>query len=242
MPNGGRLEISTENCYADRFVSLFDAVVEGEYVLLAVADTGIEIPERDQSRIFEPFYTRRVMGRNGSGLGLAVVWGTVKDHNGYINLHSEKGNGSRYELYFPATRERLQKGGKRQELSDLTGNGQFIVVVDDIPVQREIATGILNRLGYTSKAVASGEEAIEYIQEHPVDLVVLDMIMKPGIDGCETFRRIKTFRPNQRAIIASGYCEIELLREIRELGVSGYIKKPYTIEAFGRAIKKIFQQ
>ncbi len=242
MPNGGRLEITTENCYSDRFISFFDAVVEGEYVVLAVADTGMEIPEKDRSRIFEPFYARRVMGRNGSGLGLSLVWGTVKDHNGYINLHSEKGQGSRFELFFPATRERLRKGSKEKELSDFTGNGQVILVVDDIPAQREIATGILNRLGYTGKAVASGEEAIEYIQEHPVDLVVLDMIMEPGIDGCETFRRIKTFRPNQRAIIASGYSETELLREVRELGVDGYIKKPYTIEAFGKAIKKILQE
>ena len=237
----GRIEITAENCYADRFMSRFDAVVEGEYVVLAIADTGIGIPEKDRARIFEPFYTRRVMGRSGSGLGLAVVWGMVKDHNGYIDLQSEDGHGTRFELFFPATREQLLKEEQQEELSDLTGNNQFILVVDDIPAQREIATGILNRLGYTCDAVASGEEAIEYIQKYPVDLMVLDMIMEPGINGCETFRRIKTFRPDQRAIIASGYSETELLQKVRELGVGGYIKKPYTIEAFGKVVKKLLQ-
>ena len=242
MPNGGRIEITTENCYADRFISRFDTVADGEYIILVVADTGIGIPEKDRNRIFEPFYAKKIMGRNSSGLGLAVVWGTIKDHNGYIDLQSEEGHGTRFELFFPATRDQLLNDRKNEEFSDLAGNGQFVLVVDDMPDQREIATDILNRLGYRSKAVASGEEAVEFLRRNPADLVILDMIMDPGIDGCETFRRIRAIRPQQKAIIASGYSETELVRKAQALGAGGYIKKPYILTAFGAAIKQGLQK
>ena len=237
MPKGGRIKIATSNRYADRVVSGFDTVKEGEYVVLSVADSGIGIPESDKARIFEPFYTKKVIGRSGSGLGMAVVWGTVKDHSGYIDLQSREGQGTRLELFFPATRDQLKKKQDQKELSDVTGNGELILVVDDMPAQREIATSILDRLGYRSQAVASGEEAIEFVRQHTVDLVILDMIMEPGINGRETYERVIKIHPNQKAIITSGFAETEEVRETQRLGAGLFIKKPFTLEKIGFAIK-----
>jgi two-component system cell cycle sensor histidine kinase/response regulator CckA len=242
MPKGGRIEIATGNRYADRLVSGFDTVREGEYVVLSIGDSGVGIPESDRTRVFEPFYTRKVMGRSGSGLGMAVVWGTVKDHKGYIDLQSEEGQGTRFELFFPATRDQMIKNQNQRELSDLNGSGEFILVVDDMPAQREIATSILGRLGYRSESVSSGEEAIEFLRQNPADLVVLDMIMAPGIDGYETYRKIRQIRPEQKAIIASGYSETERVRKTQALGAGRYIRKPYTLAAIGMVIKEELQR
>lgn len=242
MPKGGRIEIITGNRYADSVVAGFDTVREGEYVVLSIADSGIGIPERDRTRIFEPFYTKKVMGRNGSGLGMAVVWGTVKDHHGYIDIHSEEGQGTRVDLFFPATRDQSKKSRKAEALADYAGNGEFILVVDDIPLQREIATSILERLGYRCEALASGEEAVEFLRSHTADLVVLDMIMDPGMDGYETYRQIRSIRPEQKAILASGYSETDRVREAQALGAGSYIKKPYTLAAIGKAIKEELQR
>jgi len=168
---------------------------------------------------------------------MAVVWGTVKDHNGYIDLQSREGQGTRLELFFPATRDQLQKKPDPKKLSDVTGNGELILVVDDMPAQREIATSILDRLGYRSQAVASGEEAIKFVRQHTVDLVILDMIMEPGINGRETYERMIKIHPNQKAIITSGFAETEEVRETQRLGAGPFIKKPFTLETIGFAIK-----
>lgn len=241
MPEGGRIGISTGNRYADRMVSGFDAVEEGEYVVLSIVDSGIGMAEEDQARIFEPFYTKKVMGRGGSGLGMAVVWGTVKDHKGFIDFKSEEGRGTQFELFFPASRDQLKTISAPRDISDLMGNGEFILVIDDIPAQREIAGGILQRLGYRSKSVDSGEAAIEYLRHNSADLLILDMIMEPGMDGYETYRQILSIRPGQKAIIASGYAENEKVKDTQNLGAVRYIKKPYTLSAIGQLIKAVLQ-
>jgi len=119
------------------------------------------------------------MGRSGTGLGLTVVWGTVKDHDGYIDVQSEDGNGSIFTIYFPATREEL--AGDQQEISpdQYMGMGESILVADDIKEQRELAVAMLNRIGYHAAAVSIGEEAVSYIRNNKIDLMVLDMIMDP---------------------------------------------------------------
>ncbi len=239
MPDGGRLQIATGNRYVDGDVAGFDTVEEGEYVVLSVSDTGVGISENDQSKIFEPFYTKKVMGWSGSGLGMAVVWGAVKDHGGYIDLQSSPGEGTRFDLFFPATRDRAQLNEKTERLSEFMGNGEFIVVVDDMPAQREIATQILDRLGYRSSPFSSGEEAIEFLRANTADLVILDMILDPGMDGYETYRQICRIRPGQKAIIASGYAETDRVRKTLALGAGKYIKKPYTLATIGEAVKAV---
>lgn len=240
MPRGGPIHISTRNEYVDTPVRGYDRVNEGDYVTLRVSDTGIGISPEDLNRIFEPFYTKKVLGRSGSGLGMAVVWGTVKDHHGYIDVQSIEGEGTAFTLYFPALRTRASKEEPEQaaSLASHKGQGERILVVDDVKEQRDIASEILSSLGYSVAAASSGEEAIAYVQENPVDLIVLDMIMDPGMDGLEVYRRILETHPGQKAVIASGFSETERVRKAQELGAGPYIRKPYTLTNLAVPIRK----
>ncbi len=234
----GRITISTENRYVDRPFKGYDVVNEGDYVALAVRDTGTGIPPEDRNRIFEPFYTKKKMGRSGTGLGMAVVWGTVKDHEGYIDFDSRENEGSRFTLYFPVTRK-LSATPAHQSLETYKGNGETILVVDDVQAQREIASAILTTLGYRVHTVESGEAAVAYLKDDRVDLMVLDMIMDPGMDGLDTYKQVIHRHPGQKAIIASGYSENQRIREVLRLGASIYLKKPYSIEKIGIAVRSV---
>ena len=233
----GSIIISTENRYVDRPVGGYDDIAEGDYVILKVIDRGIGIPPEDVDRIFEPFYTKKKMGRSGTGLGMAVVWGTVKDHRGYIEVQSKINEGSTFTLYFPATRERKNKDKSPTPLEQYMGKGESILVVDDIKEQRDIADSLLSELGYSVTTLSSGQEAVEYMKDHSANLVILDMIMEPGLDGLETYRGIIKSHPGQKAIITSGFSETGRVKEAQILGVGQYIKKPYTIEKIGVAVK-----
>jgi two-component system cell cycle sensor histidine kinase/response regulator CckA len=237
MPEGGRIIISTENLYIDKPIK-HKELDAGEYVVLSVSDTGMGISPEDTERIFEPFYTKKIMGRTGTGLGMAVVWGAVKDHNGHIDVQSLIDKGTTFTLYFPATPEKYEKDQSPLSIEDYSGKGQFIMVVDDVEEQREIASSMLERLGYSVISVSSGEEAVGYLENHSVDLIILDMIMDPGIDGLETYQRILEFHPGQKAIIASGFSETGRVKEALKLGAGAYIKKPYLLEKIGIAVKR----
>lgn len=242
MPSGGTITMTTSNCYLDRPISGFDEVRRGDYVVLCVSDTGEGIAASDLKHIFEPFYTKKVMGRSGTGLGLAVVWGTVKDHTGYINVESEQGKGTTFTLYFPVTREELPPEQVSISASEYMGNGESILVVDDVKEQRELAGEMLKKLNYVVESVSSGKEAVEYIQGHSVNLVVLDMIMDPGMDGLDTYRKMLEFNPHQKAIIVSGFSESERVTEAQKLGAGTYVKKPYVLEKLGLAVRKELDQ
>jgi|GEM_PF-686773 len=238
MPDGGTIGISTRNTYVDQPIKGYDHVAEGDYAVVEVSDAGVGIPSGDLKLIFEPFFTKKKMGRSGTGLGMAVVWGTVKDHKGYIDVHSTEGRGTTFTLYFPVTRKEKAIIDDGRPLDRLRGGGETILVVDDVPQQREIASAILTQLGYTVRTVASGEAAVDDMQDRPADLLVLDMIMESGIDGLETYRRILRHRPGQKAIITSGYSETSRVIEAQRLGAGQYLKKPYTIENLGMAVKE----
>ncbi|HOW57619.1 MAG TPA: response regulator, partial [Smithellaceae bacterium] len=234
----GEVTIRTENVYLDKPLLGYDNMNEGEYVVLNVSDTGMGISIKDIGNIFEPFYTKKVMGRSGTGLGLSVVWGTVKDHNGYIDVQSEENNGSSFMLYFPITREALPDIKSVIAVDTYRGRGETILVVDDVAEQRELAIHMLEKLDYNVHAVPGGEAAVAYIQKKKVDLLVLDMIMDPGIDGLETYQRILKINPAQKAIIVSGFSETERVKKAQKLGAGSYIKKPYMIENIGIAVRR----
>jgi CheY-like chemotaxis protein len=238
MPDGGTIRISTRNTYVDQPIKGYDQVGEGDYAVVEVSDAGVGIPAGDLKLIFEPFFTKKKMGRSGTGLGMAVVWGTVKDHKGYIDVHSTEGRGTTFTLYFPVTRKEKAAIENGRPLERLRGRGETILVVDDIQQQREIASAILTQLGYTVRTVASGEAAVDDMKDQCADLLVLDMIMESGIDGLETYRRILCHRPGQRAIITTGYSETERVSDALRLGAGQYLKKPYTIENLGMAVKE----
>ncbi|MCP4694940.1 MAG: response regulator [Desulfobacterales bacterium] len=237
MPDGGRLAISTKNKHLDAPLKGYDDIERGDYVVLKVSDAGVGISPEDQERIFEPFYTKKVMGRSGTGLGMAVIWGAVKDHYGYIDVQSVEGAGSSFTLYFPVTRREPPRGETPAAGDALKGNGESILVVDDVEEQRTIASAMLIKLGYSVATADGGEAAAAHLKKHSADLLVLDMIMDPGIDGLDTYKRIIELHPGQKAIIASGFAETDRVKEAQDLGAGAYIKKPYTLEKIGRAVK-----
>ncbi|MBP1711142.1 MAG: hypothetical protein H6Q49_1344, partial [Deltaproteobacteria bacterium] len=179
----GEVTIRTENRYLDKPVKGYDEIHHGDYAILSVSDTGMGIPDENREKIFEPFYTKKTMRRSGTGLGLPIVWGTAKDHNGYIDLRTEVGKGTTFTLYFPVTGEEVIATEHMEPIECYMGNGELILIVDDMADQRDVASGLLQQLGYNVHAVASGEEAVEYLRKNKADLLLLDMIMPLGIDG-----------------------------------------------------------
>lgn len=241
MPDGGNLSISTRNKYMDKPIRGYEDIKEGDYAVLTVSDSGLGISSSDIEKIFEPFYTKKVMGRSGTGLGMAVVWGTVKDHKGYIEVVSSEGKGTTFTLYFPVTRKKIDEKEEALQVEEYRGKGQSVLVVDDVEEQREIALSILNKLNYSVATVSSGEEAVDYLKNNSVDLLVLDMIMDPGMDGLETYKAILEVHPGQKAILASGFSETDMVKEAQRLGAGKYLKKPYTFEKIGLAVKEEFE-
>ncbi len=238
----GRITVSTASSYIDIPEKGYNQIIEkGEYVTISIEDTGAGISEIDLAKIFEPFYTKKVMGRSGTGLGMPVVWGTVKDHKGFIDIKTTEGRGSVFTLYFPVTEADL-KGKISRDINVYNGKGESILVVDDVLEQREIACIMLEKLGYSASSVSSGEEAIDNLKKNHADLVILDMIMDPGIDGLETYKNIAEFKPDQKIIIASGYSETDKVKEFQSLVGSSYVKKPYSLREIGKAVKEELQR
>jgi CheY-like chemotaxis protein len=168
---------------------------------------------------------------------LAIVWGAVKDHNGYIDIQTEVGKGATFTLYFPVTQEELITQQGKVPIEQYMGQGESVLVVDDIEEQREIASRLLTKLGYDVHLASSGEEAVEYLKSNKADILVLDMIMTPGIDGLETYQRILKNNPEQKAIMVSGFSETDRTAKVQKLGIGAYVKKPYVLEKIGVAIR-----
>jgi len=234
MQEVGCVDVRTENYYVDDMSVAYGRVPKGEYVKITVTDTGSGISDDNLYKIFDPFYTSKTTSKKrGSGLGLSVVDSVVKDHNGYLDLNTKVGHGTSFYLYFPVTRE-----DAREDEVELLANGtETILVIDDDEIQRDVCSRLLRKLGYEVTVAKSGEEAIEFLKENPRDLLVLDMVMPPGIDGAETYRRIVEMYPNQKAIIVSGFSETERVLEAQKLGAGAFIKKPLTRKAIAAAVR-----
>ncbi len=237
MPAGGTICLLTRNRYLDTAIDRYERIPEGEYVMLCITDEGVGIPPEEFHRIFEPFYSKKRMGRSGSGLGMTVVWNTIKDHSGFVDIKSREGDGTRFHVFLPATREEDCAAKRRVVLQDYTGT-ERILVVDDIPEQLEIAVRMLGRLGYQVASASGGAQAVAHVKANTVDLLVLDMVMPPGIDGLETYRRILDIHPGQKAIIASGYAPSDRVKAMQEMGAGVHIRKPYTMEKIGLAVRR----
>ena len=162
----------------------------------------------------------------------------MKDHKGFIDVKSEEGKGATFKLFFPVTRNVSTVNDAKLSVDDYRGSGQSILVVDDVAQQREVAAGMLAQLGYRVHAVSSGEEAVEYLKNHKIDLLLLDMIMEPGMDGLDTYRKVLEVHPGQKAVIASGFSETNRVRETLRLGAGSYIKKPFLLERLRMAVKR----
>ncbi len=236
IEGSGTVTISTSNRYIDMEVDRYAKLTENDYVVLSITDEGPGISPGELERIFEPFFTKKVMGRSGTGLGLAVVWNVVQDHGGTIEVTSDN-TGTTFQLYFPITKDAVLDSASAKPLAMYQGKGETVLVVDDVGPQREIACKLLQRLGYDARAVSSGEEAVEFLKHASVDLVLLDMIMEPGLNGLETYAKITALHPKQKAILVSGFAQTDEVRKAQRLGAGQFIKKPYTLEKIGLAIR-----
>ncbi len=233
----GQVLIGLKNVHFDKPFGNYETITPGDYVCLSVTDSGTGIPSENIPFVFEPFYSKKVLGRSGTGLGMVIVWNTVKDHHGFIDIISNVGKGTEVSLYFPVTEDEVQETEKDPSIQTLRGRMECILVVDDIEEQRMIASTILEKLNYKVRTAASGEEAIELFKKQSADLILLDMIMDPGISGLETSKRIFALDPDVAIVIASGYAENEMIRQTLELGARQYIKKPYSIVTLGSAVR-----
>ncbi len=234
--NKGHIIVSTYNQQTNKAEKLKEDMDQSNYLVLTVQDNGTGIATKDLDHIFEPFYTKKIMGRSGTGLGLTIVWNTVQDLNGNIFVDSSE-KGTSFQLYFPVSGQEEAVPYKNNKAEKLTGNRERILVVDDEPQLVDIACQILRFRGYTVDSVCSGELAIEFVKKNPVDLILLDMLMEPGMNGFHTYEEIMKLYPNQKAIIASGFSINDDVKAAQQLGAGQFIKKPYTIEELGLAIK-----
>jgi two-component system NtrC family sensor kinase len=238
MPDGGKIAISLkERHLAEAYIG-YESIPPGHYVSLRVSDSGKGISSQDLEHIFEPFYTKKKMGRSGTGLGLAVVWGVVRDHNGFLDVQSRPGEGTVIDLYFPACERRTKVAASSEAANLLAERAHHVLVVDDVIEQRQIAAEMLVALGYSADAVPSGEAALAYLEKQPVDLLLLDMAMDPGIDGLETYQRAVAIHPGQRAIIASGFTKNERVQKALALGAAAFLNKPYRLKDLAEAVKQ----
>ncbi len=235
MNGAGTITVSTSNQYFDGHPVGLELQLRGEYSVIAIRDTGSGVSPQDLKHIFEPFYTKKTMGRSGTGLGLAVVWNTMKDHDGTVVVTNNT-RGTTFELFFPSTRETNIKVAETIDLAIFRGNKETILVVDDEVQQQDIAKRILTTLGYSVSTVSSGEEAVEFVQKTAIDLLILDMIMSPGMNGREAYEKILAIHPRQKAIIASGFSQNVEVQAVLQLGAKSFISKPYTMEQLGKIV------
>lgn len=238
----GVLSISTEN-YEQTLSPQRNTfnLAKGNFAKIIIHDSGSGITADDLDHIFEPFYTKKNLGRSGTGLGLTVVWNTMRDHGGTVNVISDT-LGTTFELYFPSLEKSILPPPEEKNWKTYKGRGESILVVDDEKRQREIVRQLLTSLDYSVQTVASGEEAIEYLRHQSVDLLVLDMLMSPGHNGRITYEQILKIHPLQKAVIASGFAENEDVRATLAMGAGAFISKPYTLEQIGSIIYKILHQ
>jgi len=237
MPDGGRLTVKTTNVKLSSRSADACGVAEGRYVAIHVSDTGRGMARGTLQRIFDPFYTTKGPGR-GTGLGLASAYGIVRNHNGFIDVDSEIGEGACFSIYLPATDKAiLSHNGVRHRV--VKGSETLLLVDDEIDVL-EIGRQLLRRLGYTVKAVSSGAEALQIYEAHPaaIDLVLLDMVM-PGMGGGETFDRLRQINPAVKVLLASGYSLEGQAEQILARGCDGFIQKPFDISALSAKLRSL---
>jgi signal transduction histidine kinase/CheY-like chemotaxis protein len=232
----GRVRVETGNRSLETTVNGYDDIPAGDYVTLTISDSGSGISAQDMTRIFEPFFTRKTLGRSGTGLGLAVVWSAVKDLHGFIDVESRAGRGTSFTLYFPVVRPGSAAGVATS--ADLKGHGETLLVVDDIDDQREMAKSILEALGYSVLTASNGREALSQAGLTKVDLVVLDMLEDSDLDGRGIYRELVKINPGQKIIIVGGVLPDDRVREMQRMGAGPFVPKPYLLETIGPAVRQ----
>jgi signal transduction histidine kinase/CheY-like chemotaxis protein len=241
MPGGGELYLQTENVSLDEdYIKLF-GIEPGRYVKISVTDTGVGMDEATRQRIFEPFFTTKEMGR-GTGLGLASVYGIIKNHGGFINVYSEKGEGAAFNIYLPASESEVR--GRRPEVSEDVRHGdETVLLVDDEDMIIDVGEQLLQKLGYEVLIARSGKEAIEIYEKDKdkIDIVILDMIM-PDMSGGDTFDSLKETNPEIKVLLSTGYSIDGQATEILNRGCNGFIHKPFNMKQLSGKLREILDK
>ena len=237
MPDGGRLSITTETVTLDPN-TVFDvhfAIIEGQFVRISVEDTGTGMSEQTKRHIFEPFFTTKEIGK-GTGLGLASMYGCIKQHNGYVKVESQEGKGTKVDIYLPLFLSNESVAQVKTETALVSGTGTLLVV-DDETVYHEILTEIFGDLGYTVHCCSDGIEAVAFYREHwkTIDVVILDMNM-PKMNGLDCFRGLKEINSKVKVVVSSGYGKNNDLYTVQREGGCEYIQKPYQISDLAKKI------
>jgi len=234
----GEIIVTARRRLFKRGRNLYEKIPPGEYVLLTVEDQGDGIPAEALPHIFEPFYSKKEMGRSGTGLGLAIVINTMRDHRGYVDVVSSA-KGSRFTLYFPAAAmaEETPEERVNQDSQPPCGQGEAVLVVDDDQQQLTIVSSILRRLGYQAFQANTSERAISLLNNHPVDMIILDKWMEEGVNGFDIYQRIQNVHPGQRVVMASGYLSPEDVVRAEGLGISQCLAKPFSMNSLARVLK-----
>ncbi len=238
MPDGGELSIGSRLVHLDeRFASEHLGAVPGDYVCITVSDTGVGMNEETKTKIFDPFFTTKGQGE-GTGLGLSMVYGIVKNHGGYLSVYSEVGKGTTFEVYLPLSQGFPIQPKRREER--VTIGSESILVVDDEQMLRDLMKDILEDLGYRVRLASDGEEAVELYRKHrdEIDLVIVDMMM-PKMGGRETFQELKRIDPQVKALLASGYSKNTAAQRILDLGVKGFLHKPFSMEEISHKVREV---
>ncbi|MBW1703003.1 MAG: PAS domain S-box protein [Deltaproteobacteria bacterium] len=240
MPEGGNLYIQTKNITLDKnYVKPYKSK-PGRYVRISVTDTGVGMDESTRQKIFDPFFTTREMGR-GTGLGLASVYGIIKNHDGIINVDSEEGEGTTFNIYLPATeKETIQKEHLPEEV--LKGT-ETLLLVDDEDMIIDACEQLLEEMGYKVLIAKGGKDAIKVYKKNKdeIDMVILDMIM-PDMGGGETYDKLKEINPKIKVLLASGYSIDGQASEILGRGCNGFIQKPFQMENLSHKIKEVLEK
>ncbi len=241
MPDGGRLIFETENVMLDeKYINSHLGSRPGEYVLLSVSDTGAGMDQETLQHIFEPFFTTKAVGQ-GTGLGLAMVYGIVKSHNGYITCYSEPGQGTTFKIYLPTIETLPAKPIlKIIENEELPRGSETILLVDDEEALRNLGQEILQGQGFSTLPAESGERAIEIYQEKKdrIDLIILDVSM-PGMGGHRCFQELKKINPQVKVIVVTGYSANGRVKEMIKSGAAGFIGKPYRLADILNKIREV---
>jgi two-component system cell cycle sensor histidine kinase/response regulator CckA len=240
MPGGGDLYVQTNNILLDQHVIKPFQVIPGEYVKMSITDTGTGMDEANLQRIFEPFFTTKKMGR-GIGLGLASVYGIVKNHGGFIEVRSEKGKGTSFYIYLPAEdAQNIFQNREIKSMDKIISGTETILLVDDEDMIIEVSRQLLERLGYIVLSADSGREAIEIYKKHlnEISLVIIDMIM-PDLNGGETYDELKKIDPDIKVLLASGYSLDGQAQNILDRGCNGFIQKPFNVKKLSHKIRAV---
>lgn len=240
MPNGGELSIHSRLVYLDeRFVSKHLGARAGDYVCMSVSDTGMGMDEETKAKVFDPFFTTKGQ-EEGTGLGLSMVYGIVKNHDGYISVYSEIGKGTTFNVYLPLSGRALSKPKRKRRMVKPSSGSGSILVVDDEEIMRDLMGEILGDLGYEVILASNGEEAVKVYGEHQdkIGLVIVDMVM-PKMGGKETYEQLRRVDPGIKALLASGYSKNAVVQEILDLGMNGFLHKPFSVEEISRKVREV---